>query len=66
MKSVEEIKSEIEALPYEEYMKLVHWFSERDWDAWDQQIEADSAAGSLDFLIQEASGEKKSNKLGKL
>ena len=51
MKSVEEIKSEIEALPHDEYMKLVHWFTERDWVAWDQQIETDSASGTLDFLL---------------
>ncbi len=59
MKTFEEIKSEIEALPHREYMKLVHWFSERDWEAWDEEIERDSKSGKLDFLIEEALEEKK-------
>lgn len=63
MKSLEEIKSEIEALPRREYMKLVRWFSERDWKAWDEEIERDSKSGKLDFLIEEALDEKEKGKL---
>jgi len=37
---------------------LRQWFSERDWDQWDKQIETDSEAGKLDFLIKEALDEK--------
>lgn len=66
MKTFEDLKSEIEALPHREYMKLVHWLSERDWDAWDQEIENDSAAGKLDFLIEEAVKEKGKGKLSNL
>jgi hypothetical protein len=66
MKSFEEIKSEIEALSRREYMKLVHWFSERDWKAWDEEIEMDSTSGKLDFLIEEALDEKEKGKLGDL
>jgi len=66
MKTFEDLKAEIEALPHREYMKLVHWLSERDWDAWDQEIENDSAAGKLDFLIEEALEEKGKGKLRNL
>ncbi len=66
MKTFEDLKSEIEALPHREYMKLVHWFAERDWDAWDKEIERDTAAGKLDFLIDEALEEKGKGKLRNL
>ena len=66
MKTFEDLKAEIEALPHCEYMKLVHWLSERDWDAWYQEIENDSAAGKLDFLIEEAFEEKGRGKLRNL
>lgn len=66
MRSVEEIKAEIKALPRQEYMRLVHWFSELDWTVWDEELERDSASGKLDFLIEEALDEKKRGKLGEL
>jgi len=49
---VEEIQVAIESLPYQEYIHLR--LSERDWEKWDRQIEADSESGKLDFLIEEA------------
>jgi hypothetical protein len=58
MSRVSEIKAAIETLPEDEYAQLRQWFSERDWEKWDQQIEADSESGELDFLIQEALDEK--------
>ena len=63
MKTLEVVKSDIEALPYPEYIKLMRWLSERDWQAWDAEIERDSAAGKLDFLIEEAIDEKKAERL---
>ena len=59
MTKVEEIKAAIEALPEDEYEQLRRWFTEKDWREWDRQIEADSAAGKLDFLIEEAFEAKK-------
>jgi hypothetical protein len=56
--SVEEIQSAIVSLAPEEYARLRSWFIERDWEQWDQQIEADTQAGKLDFLIAEAMAEK--------
>lgn len=42
------------------------WFSEKDWEKWDRQIEADSGTGKLDFLIKEAFDEKMKGKLKEL
>ncbi len=42
------------ALPKSEYIELRQWFNELDCKEWDRQIEADSKAGKLDFLISEA------------
>lgn len=55
---VQEIELAIESLSPDEYARLRDWFAERDWAYWDRQIEADSATGKLDFLIQEALTEK--------
>ncbi len=63
MSKVDELKSAIEALPEDEYVELRQWFSEKDWQNWDEQIETDSKAGKLDFLIKEAKNEEKSGKL---
>jgi len=54
MTKVQEIQAAIETLPHEDYVRLRQWFSERDWENWDRQIEADSESGRLDFLIKEA------------
>jgi hypothetical protein len=56
--SVEEIQSAIVSLAPEEYARLRAWFIERDWEHWEQQIEADAQAGKLDFRIAEAMAEK--------
>ncbi|MBK1630752.1 hypothetical protein CKO31_08345 [Thiohalocapsa halophila] len=66
MKSVEQLKSEIENLPPAELRELAQWLAERDADAWDEQIERDAAAGSLDFLVEEAREEQRRGKLREL
>ena len=53
-----EMQMEIEALPEKEFARLRRWFAEKDWEQWDRQIEADTAAGKLDFLLAEASEAK--------
>ncbi|MCP9472819.1 MAG: hypothetical protein NNA30_08820 [Nitrospira sp.] len=58
MSKVDELKTEIERLPQEEFAELVRWLSEKDWERWDKEIETDSAAGNLDFLVREALEEK--------
>jgi hypothetical protein len=54
MSKVDELKTEIERLPENEFTELVRWLSEKDWGRWDQEIEADSESGKLDFLVREA------------
>ena len=63
---VEEIQAAITSLPPEQYVQLRDWFSERDWEQWDRQIEADAKSGKLDFLIHEALAEKAKGNLREL
>jgi len=66
MKQVEQIQSEIEALSQEDFRRLREWFAQKDWEIWDKQIEADSAKGKLDFLLEEAMTAKSQGQLGNL
>ena len=66
MSKVEKIQVAIESLSEEEYARLREWFSERDWEKWEREIEADSESGKLDFLIKEARDEKAKGKLKEL
>jgi hypothetical protein len=59
MTKVELIEKEIEALPEEDFAQLREWFSGKDWNIWDKEIESDSDSGRLDFLINEARDAKK-------
>ena len=54
MTSIAKIQEDILALSETDYLQLRQWFNELDRDEWDRQIEADSNAGKLDFLIAEA------------
>jgi len=58
MSKIDELKADIERLPGEEIAELFRWLSEREWERWDKEIEADSRAGRLDFLLREAREEK--------
>ena len=58
MSKIDELKAEIERLASEEFAELFRWLSEKDWEQWDKEIEADSRAGKLDFLVREAHEEK--------
>lgn len=57
MSTVSEIEEAISTLPQEEFWKLAEWFDAKKADAWDAQIEADAAAGRLDFLWHQAQRE---------
>lgn len=63
MSKVEEIKEAIDSLPKQEYIELLQWFSEKDWQNWDRQIAENSESGKLDFLLKEAREAKSKNKL---
>jgi hypothetical protein len=34
--------------------EIFQWLSAKDWERWDAEMEADSAAGRLDFLSHDA------------
>ena len=57
MSRVEEIEAAIDGLPPEEYRRIVQWFRVREQVRWDEQMDADCAAGKLDFLFDEAESE---------
>lgn len=66
MASIAKIQEEILALSETDYQQLRQWFNELDKDEWDRQIEEDSNAGRLDFLITEAIEAKKKGTLKNL
>jgi len=53
MDRVEEIEAAIEQLPPDEFRRIAQWLLERDQALWDEELNADSAAGKLDFLFEE-------------
>ena len=59
MSKLDEIKVSIESLSEDEYDRFRRWFSEKDWQEWDGQIEEDANSGKLDSLIEEAIMESK-------
>jgi hypothetical protein len=63
MTRVEELVMAVESLPQEEYSQFRRWFFDHDGKEWDQEIEEDSKAGKLDFLILEAAEAKKNDTL---
>ena len=54
MSTVFEIEQAVRKLEPNDLARLREWFAEFDAEAWDRQIEDDSAAGRLDHLAEEA------------
>ena len=65
MSTFEKLKAGIERLPGDELGELARWLSERQRERRDTQIKADSRAGRLDFLIDEARAEHSEGSLKK-
>jgi hypothetical protein len=63
MTRIEELEMAVASLPEKEYNRFRQWFLDRDWEKWDREIEADSAAGKLDFLVHKAADEKNDQRL---
>jgi hypothetical protein len=57
MTKVESLEREVEQLAPEELAAFRAWFVERDWQAWDRELEQDVAAGRLDRFADEALAE---------
>ncbi len=66
MPNIAKIQEDILALSKTDYQQLGQWFNELEWDECDRQIEEDSNAGKLDFLIAEAREAKEKGTLKKL
>jgi hypothetical protein len=62
MTNIESIERDIESLDDKAFTELRAWFIEYDHARWERQIEADSKAGKLDELIDEALAEHRSGK----
>ena len=58
MSKIDQLKADIETLQGEEFTEPFRWLSEKDWERWEKEIEADSQAGRLDFLVREAREQK--------
>jgi hypothetical protein len=62
MTKLEALETEVQKLTREELSAFREWFIEYDWQAWDREIEQDSAAGKLEKLVNEAREEFKQGK----
>jgi hypothetical protein len=54
MSKVKDLELQIEALSAEELAAFRRWFAAFDAEAWDQEFEADVAAGKLEGLAAQA------------
>ena len=62
MTRLETLEEEIKKLTPAELGQLRDGLLEQDWEQWDRQIEADSAAGKLDAFFDDA---EKAHRAGK-
>ncbi len=63
MSTLLEIEHAIERLPAREQSALASWLAMREAKVWDEQMNADAAAGKLDFLFREAEAERREEHL---
>jgi len=62
MSTIHEIEEAIQQLSPEDRASLRAWLAELDAAEWDRQLEADVAAGRLDWLADEARQDVKSGR----
>ena len=62
MTQIEILEQNIAELDDDSFAKLSEWFFEFDQARWDKQLEADSNAGKLGFLINAALAEHQAGK----
>ena len=63
MSRLQEIKSAIEQLSFEERAKLAAWLHGWKDDAWDEQMKRDIADGKLDSMLCEVEDDIKAGRL---
>ena len=61
--SLTEIKSAVRELSPKELAELAAFILKQDNAAWTRQMEEDAAGGKLDFLFEEADGERAAGRL---
>jgi hypothetical protein len=61
--SVEELERQIRKLRPPEVSRLARLILELEQENWDQQLEADSTSGRLDFVFEEAEEERRHGEL---
>jgi len=57
MSTVDKIEAAISSLPPQDFARVRDWLLERDHELWGRQIEADSASGKLNHLMEEIEGD---------
>jgi hypothetical protein len=62
MSTVEELEAAVKRLSPEERAAFRAWYAEFDAIDWDRQLEADVAAGRLDWLIAEAIADREAGR----
>jgi hypothetical protein len=66
MGKVERIEKEIAQLSRSEFTQLREWILERDWAAWDAQIEKDAQGGKLNDVVSESKKDYRAGRARKL
>jgi hypothetical protein len=61
--SVDQIKTAIEQLSFEERAELAAWLHGWKDDEWDEQMKRDVAAGKLDHILREVDEDIRTGKL---
>lgn len=64
MASLAEIKEAIQDLPPAELAEIARWLQDVQEDQWDRQIEADAAAGRLDFFKEQVAQARAARRVG--
>ena len=62
MSTVEEVEAAVQRLSPEELATFRAWYAEFDASKWDRQLEADVAAGRLDWLAAEALADRQAGR----
>ena len=62
MSAIQELEAAIRRLSAEERAAFRAWYTEYDAEEWDRELEADVAAGRLDWLIAEAREDHRSGR----
>jgi outer membrane murein-binding lipoprotein Lpp len=62
MSTVEELEAAVQRLSPDERAAFRAWYAEFDANEWDRQLEADVAAGRLDWLAAEALADRQAGR----